>query len=299
MTSLRRTCGFMLPSGFRTRVLNKCLGRVRPGPRRLTRQSSALAGYKSVGAVLARMDLESSTWTDADAADTDLALLPVGSTEQHGPHDPLATDTLLAEAVAAAGAEAYDGDVVVAPTLPYGISEEHRGFAGTLWLSPDVFRDAVGDVVRSLDAHGWNRVVIVNGHGGNTAALREAGRDLSTAEGRYVTTFTWFDSLDLDRIGDEAVSMGHAGPVETAALLATHPELVHEDRLASAAAGAADRWGSWLSGVNMAYGVDEFSENGTVGDPTAGDADLGRAVIAEATDALVALMDAVTTRDLD
>ena len=245
------------------------------------------------------MDLGASTWTDAAAAETELAVLPVGSTEQHGPHDPLATDALLAEAVAEAGAAAYDGEVVVAPTLPYGISEEHRAFAGSLWLSPDTFRAAVGELVESLAAHGWRRVVVVNGHGGNTAALREAGRDLTVPGERYVTSFTWFDAVDTSAIDDEAVKMGHAGPVETAALLATHPELVREDRLEEGAAGAADGWGEWLSGVNLAYGVDEFSENGTVGDPTAATAEVGEALLAEATDALVELLDAVATRELD
>lgn len=245
------------------------------------------------------MDLGASTWTDAAAADTELALLPVGSTEQHGPHDPLATDALLATAVAEAGAADYDGEVVVAPTLPYGVSEEHRAFAGSLWLSPDVFRAAVGDVVESLAAHGWRRVVVVNGHGGNTAALREAGRDLTVPGERYVTSFTWFDAVDLPGISEEALRMGHAGPVETAALLATHPELVHDDRLEEGAEGAADRWGEWVSGVNLAYGVDEFSENGTVGDPSSATAELGEALLAEATDALVTLLEAVADRPLD
>ena len=96
------------------------------------------------------MDLGSSTWTDADGAGADLALLPVGSTEQHGPHAPLATDTLIAEAVAAAGADAYDDAVVVTPPLPFGVSAEHRAFPGTLWLSPDTFRAAVREVVEGL-----------------------------------------------------------------------------------------------------------------------------------------------------
>ena len=244
------------------------------------------------------MDLGTSTWPDADALETDLALLPVGSTEQHGPHDPLATDALLAETVAEAGADAYDGAVVVAPTLPYGISEEHRAFAGTLWLSPEVFRAAVADVVRSLGEHGWSRVVIVNGHGGNTAALREVGRDCSNEPGRYVTSFTWFDALDLDRFDDEAVTMGHAGPVETAALLASRPGLVSEDKLEEGAAGSAERWGNWTSGVNTAYGVEEFSENGAVGDPTAATAELGEALLAEGAEALVELLEVVAERPL-
>ncbi|PSQ13813.1 creatininase, partial [Halobacteriales archaeon QS_7_69_60] len=91
------------------------------------------------------MNLSESTWTDVRDADADAALLPVGSTEQHGPHAPLGVDAMTAEAVAEAGAERYandDGDreALVGPTIPVGVAEEHRAFDGTLWVSPDTFR---------------------------------------------------------------------------------------------------------------------------------------------------------------
>src|SRR6056297_2793632 len=121
------------------------------------------------------MHLADATWTDADDADADLAVLPVGSTEQHGPHAPLGTDFLTAEAIAQAGADAHetatDESVVVAPPVPVGIAEEHRQFTGTLWVSEDTFRAYVRETVESLASHGWDRVVCVNGHGGNTDAL--------------------------------------------------------------------------------------------------------------------------------
>ena len=249
------------------------------------------------------MDLGSSTWTDADQAETDLALLPVGSTEQHGPHAPLSTDALLAEAVAAAGADAYEGEVVLAPTLPFGVSEEHRAFAGSLWLSPDAFRAAVRDVVESVLHHGWNRVVLVNGHGGNVDALREVAADVTRAGDAYVTSFTWFDAVDFASIqaGSDLdyLDMGHAGAAETALLRATHPGLVKEDRTAAARDGAADRWGEWVAGVNLAYDTEEFSENGVVGDPTVGDADVGRQLLEASADALVELLEAVADREID
>ena len=249
------------------------------------------------------MELQASTWTDAAAAGTDLALLPVGSTEQHGPHAPLSTDTLLAEAVAAAGADAYDGEVVVAPPLPYGVSAEHRRFAGTLWLSPDAFRAAVGDVVGSLCHHGFRRVVLVNGHGGNVDALAEVAAAITREETAYVVPFTWFDSVDFEAIGADAgvesVDMGHAGAAETALLRATRPDLVREERVEDARDGAAERWGEWVAGVNLAYDTDEFAENGAVGDPSTGDADLGEALLAAAGDGLAEVLSAIADRDLD
>jgi creatinine amidohydrolase len=238
------------------------------------------------------MRLADATWTDADAVETDLAVLPVGSTEQHGPHAPLGTDHFTAQAVAEAGAEAYDDEVVVAPPVTVGVSEEHRQFTGTLWVSPDTFRATVRDVVSSLASHGWDRVVVVNGHGGNVAALGEVCGAIVRHDDAYAVPFTWFDA-----VGDHSADMGHAGPLETAFLRHASPELIREERVEDAAAGASDGWGEWTSHANLAVDVAEFSENGVVGDPREGDAERGEALLDAATDSLVALLDAVATRD--
>src|SRR6056297_2981572 len=258
-----------------------------------------MIAYKPRGCVTPVMRLADATWTDADAADTDLAVLPVGSTEQHGPHAPLGTDHFTAQAVAEAGAEAYETDtgtagdeVVVAPPVTVGVSEEHRQFTGTLWVSPDTFRATVRDVVASLASHGWDRVVVVNGHGGNVPALGEVCATIARHDDAYAVPFTWFDA-----VGDHSANMGHAGPLETAFLRHTDPELIREDRVEDAAAGASDGWGEWTSHANLAVDVAEFSENGVVGDPREGDADRGEALLDAATDSLVALLDAVATRD--
>jgi creatinine amidohydrolase len=239
------------------------------------------------------MRLAEATWTDAAAAETELAVLPVGSTEQHGPHAPLATDTLNAEVVAEAGVEAYEDEAVLAPTIPYGISAEHRRFDGTCWLSADTFRAAVRETIDSLLAHGWNRVVIVNGHGGNTDALREVAATVSREKDIHVAPFTWFEA-----VGEYSARMGHAGPLETAMLNHHHPELVREARVADAAADASDRWGDWVAGVNLAHDSDAFTENGVVGDPADGYADLGAELTDLATDALTDLLAALAERPL-
>ncbi|MCO8246787.1 MULTISPECIES: creatininase family protein [unclassified Haladaptatus] len=239
------------------------------------------------------MHLSDATWTDADGVDTDLALLPVGSTEQHGPHAPLGTDWLNAEAVANAGAEAYDGEVVVAPPIPVGVSEEHRQFTGTLWVSEDTFRQYVRETVASLAHHGWDRVVIVNGHGGNVAALREVAGTIARHDEAYAVPFTWFEA-----VGDHRNDMGHAGPLETAFLRHTRPELVHEDRIEEAREGASDGWGEWVSYTNLAFDSAEFTENGVVGDPEAGDEERGEELLELATQSLVKLLTAVESRDV-
>ena len=239
------------------------------------------------------MHLSDATWTDVADSDTDLAVLPVGSTEQHGPHAPLGTDALHAETVAEAGAKRYDGGVAVAPTIPVGIAEEHRDFAGTLWVSPDTFRSYVRDVVGSLAHHGMDRVVVVNGHGGNAPALGEVTATISRHDDAYAVPFTWFDA-----VGEHGSEMGHGGPLETALLHATHPELVREERVDEARERASDGWGDWLSGTNLAHDSAEFTENGVVGDPGAGDAALGEELLELAADALARLLAGVENRDL-
>ena len=272
------------------------------------------------------MHLAERSWTDADAADVDVALLPVGSTEQHGPHAPLGTDVLTAEAVAAAGVAATDRPVVVGPTVPVGIAAEHRQFTGTCWVSPDTFRDYVRETLASLASHGWDRLVVVNGHGGNVAALREVCGDLARAETALAVPFTWFDAVDVDRVGAEladgdedegqdavgdgsedadgngdrdAVVMGHGGAAETSVLRHVRPDLVDEARFAEARDGAADAWGEWAGGSNVAYDTAEFSENGVVGDPTASDPAVGEALLDAAGDRLADLVDAVATGDVE
>ncbi|MFB6304115.1 MAG: creatininase family protein [Haloferacaceae archaeon] len=235
------------------------------------------------------MDLSEATWTDVRDAAPDVAVLPVGSTEQHGPHAPLGTDAFAAAAVAEAGVESHDGDALVAPTVPVGVAEEHRAFAGTLWVSPDTFRAYVRETVASLAHHGVDRVVVVNGHGGNVPALREACARLSRDGTAYAVPFTWFEAV-------EATDMGHGGPLETSLVAHLRPELVREERLDDAAAGGSDGWGEWVSGANLAYDTEEFSENGAVGDPRAASAERGADLLAEAAAALADLLDAVAER---
>jgi creatinine amidohydrolase len=245
------------------------------------------------------MHLSGTTWTDAADADTDLALLPVGSTEQHGPHAPLDTDTRAAEAVASAGADAFEDEVVVAPAIPVGVAEEHRHFAGTLWVREDTFREVVRETVASLAAAGWDRVVVVNGHGGNTAPLREACGRLTRDGTAYAVPVTWFDAVDPAEIDalPAGAEMGHGGPVETSLLRHVAPETVNEDRFDAAREGGADGWGEWQSGANLAYDTAEFSENGTVGDPGGSSAAAGEQLLRAAADALADLLATVATRE--
>jgi creatinine amidohydrolase len=244
------------------------------------------------------MELSSSPWPEAGNSGTDLALLPVGSTEQHGPHAPLGLDCLTAEAVAAAGAEAADDPAVVAPTIPVGIAAEHRDFAGTLWVSPDTFRSYVRETVESLAHHGWDRIVVVNGHGGNVAALREVCGEVSRAGDAYAVPFTWFEAVDPEAAGLPAdTRMGHGGAIETSLLRHVRPELIDTAEFEEAVERGASRWGDWVSGVNVAYDTVEFSESGSAGDPRDSSPAAGERLLEQAAEQLAALLAAVRDRE--
>lgn len=182
--------------------------------------------------------------------------VPLGSTEQHGPHLPLDTDTRIAVALATRLAAARD-DVTVAPALAYGSSGEHAGFAGTLSIGQDALELVVVELIRSADAYDGG-VVLVNGHGGNASPLTRAARTLA-GEGRHV--LAWSPSLPPG--GDL-----HAGRTETSLMLALDPSTVRLD-LAEPGATEVD-----LTRLR-AEGVRAVSPNGILGDPTGASAEEG------------------------
>ena len=231
------------------------------------------------------MNLDESSWTDVRDAAPDVAVLPVGSTEQHGPHAPVSTDVLVAERVARDAGDRLD-DAVVLPSVPVGVSREHAAFDGTLYVSPSTFRSYVAETARSAPAE---RVVVVNGHGGNVDALQEVCARLTRDDtAPFATHWTWWRAVDLGE-----PSMGHAGRVETSVLLHLAPELVNED----SAAEGAESWGDYAETAPLAYDSDEFTDDGVVGDPTEATADEGRRLYEDAVDSLVRLVERVSTGD--
>jgi creatinine amidohydrolase len=229
-----------------------------------------------------------STAAAADRlADAEIALLPTGATEQHGPHLPLGTDTRAATAVA----DRLDrDDVVVLPPIPVGVSDHHRQFPGTLSVSPDTFEAYVRETVESLAAHGLRKVVVVNGHGGNDDALRRVARSLRTEETAFVVPWNWWanrgdDHADL--FGRDHV--GHAGAAETSAIRALAPDLVDDDAIGDADAGAGEVWGVHVAGAMVMDDATDFSDNGVVGVPSDGSASAGERLL----DGAVADLDAL------
>ncbi|MCQ4331909.1 creatininase family protein [Natronomonas sp. F2-12] len=227
-----------------------------------------------------------------------LAIVPLGSTEQHGPHLPLATDHLIAEGFAREAADRTG--YLCTPTIDIGVSPHHRQFDGTMWVDAPVFRDYVESLTRNLAYHGIDRVVYVNAHGGNVEHLREVGRRLRDEEVLYAVEWMWNDSIP-ELVDDLFEQNGpHGGPKETAMIQYLRPELVREDRLADArddgveSVEAAD---TTKHGARTYYDAIENSDNGVFGDQRDATAEKGEEMFEAATDQLVRLCEWLAERD--
>ena len=215
------------------------------------------------------MRLGGQTWPEVGRrARSSLLVVPLGSTEQHGPHLPLSTDAEVATALADRLA-ARRADVLVAPVLAYGASGEHAGFPGTLSIGLAALELVVLELVRSADA--FAAVVLVDGHGGNAKAVGAAVERLS-AEGRQV--LAWSPRV----AGGDA----HAGRTETSLMLALRPAAV---RRRAAEAGDRRPLARLLPELRSG-GVAAVSGNGVLGDPTGAEADEGAALLEALADDL-------------
>lgn len=151
-----------------------------------------------------------------------IAIVPIGSLEQHGPHLPISTDTLIVEKISEELARNLKAFLV--PCLPYSSSIEHRGFMGTIWLSPNTLTLVVREIVESLLDQGFDLIVIVNGHGGNFI-LKVIVRDINLKIG--VT------KVILVNVAETMIKLAkndlHAGEVETSLMLYLYPNLVRRE----------------------------------------------------------------------
>ncbi|HKG25499.1 MAG TPA: creatininase family protein [Thermomicrobiales bacterium] len=221
------------------------------------------------------------------------AIIVLGAHEQHGAHLPLATDSLWGARLAEMIAEKIGG-ALVAPVLSVGYSPEHMRFPGTITLRAETWGAVVEDYVVSLEAHGFQRILLLASHGGNYAPLAD---ELPGLRKRHpnVELVAYTDLLGLveaagevaDRYGvtrDEAGA--HAGEWETSMMLAVEPETVHRDREEVGFMGAL---GPVLDRIND-EGIHAVAPNGVLGDPAKASAEHGEAYLERMADLFVAYL---------
>lgn len=210
-----------------------------------------------------------------------IAIVSSGALEAHGPHLPIATDSLYLERLVKAVAETLPGDVVGMPVVMGGLSHRHRRFAGTVVLSPDTYKASMLSAVQTFVRAGFRRIALVSGHGGNFPSMREAERMASglhpeaaiRAFGGFGRTF----SQPLEALASElglqlCKSEGHAGMFQTSVALHLFPELVGDYRnVTGYTAGETDWWKTLAT-----QGAHALHPTGVIGDPSRATREFGR-----------------------
>ena len=226
-------------------------------------------------------DLGSMTWEGAGDAltDVDFVVLPCGSIEQHSLHLPVSVDTLRAENLTQKLVNAAPErglSMLRLPTLPYGYSEHHMNYPGTITLHSDTYQQVIIEIGQSLAKHGAKRLLIVNCHGGNKSPLKLAGDRLQRDHNlpTYFVHWTDFAREELEeRFGTE---WGHAGDHETSVIELFHPDLVNEDKKEPQVRRAE------FEARQYTY-FDDITEQGGLGDPTNADPEFMSTVVESAT----------------
>jgi creatinine amidohydrolase len=201
-----------------------------------------------------------------------LVILPVASTEQHGPHLATFVDTILSGEVAKRAARLMleqSQPVVVAPTVWCGLAEHHMPFGGTFTLSFATYRALLRDLCSSILRHGFRRILMLNGHGGNIAGLNVIVGELTAElQAPIVATTYWFHAEGAYKdILEDQLSVHHACEAETSAMMAVAPELVDTSRLQDAVGPVPTKPGSVLNQpLNRWRSFKEITASGVIGD---------------------------------
>jgi creatinine amidohydrolase len=226
------------------------------------------------------------------AAKDAIVLLPVASTEQHGPHLATGVDDFLCSEVCRRVAAELTPEVpvLVTPTVWFGLADHHVPFGGTFTISLATYYAVLRDLCRSVLGVGFRRIVIVNGHGGNMQALAAFTGELTRELGASIATTTYFmeGAAEQAKILEDQNGVMHACEAETSMMMAIHPELVNRSRLEEAHGPNFDLTASLVPSLKAFRTFAELTASGVAGDARKASASKGEALLKACASALAA-----------
>jgi creatinine amidohydrolase len=251
-------------------------------------------------------DLTSAEFRALDPAHT-VAVLPIGATEQHGPHLTVSVDTTINEGIVARTLPLLPDDlpVLVLPTQAIGVSVEHDRFPGSLYLSPETAIAAWTEIGAAVAASGVRKILLLNSHGGQPQAAEIVCRRLRMRHRMFAATCMWNRlAPPSGLVPPEELRFGiHAGQVETALMLTLAPERVRMEKAKDFANSTAawDCHAGLRAGGAVAFGwqAQDLNAEGAVGNAAAATAALGEAVLARAAQAMAGLLAEISALDID
>ncbi|MBN8826640.1 MULTISPECIES: creatininase family protein [unclassified Spirosoma] len=231
-------------------------------------------------------------------------LLPLGAIEQHGPHLAVSTDTDIVTRVAQEAEKALPDTVLLCPTLPFGSSHHHLSFGGTMSLAPELYTQVIIDLVQSLVLSGHQRIVLLNGHGGNITPVKQALAVLSkrfdASHQPTIALATYWELAGSVFAGEtpmESPALSHACEYETSLMLHLFPEKVWMDQVVRAQRPERNGYIGWeddepYRGVTVFKQTEFISSNGSSGEPQLGTPKKGNHLFDAAVRALIQFLDA-------
>ena len=245
----------------------------------------------------------SASQLSAQLSKDSIVILPLGAIEQHGPHLPLNTDFVVADAVSRAAVDKFGAETNawLLPTLPFTKSNEHAWAAGTMWLSATTMMAVIDDIGRCVASTPAKKIMFINGHGGNSALMAMMNRELRLKYG--LQTFLAHPHMPADQGGSSAESelgMGvHGGVDETSVMLHLRPDLVDMSLAVRRVPEGLAKNEQVKFGGRVAFGwlSNDFFPEGHIGDPTGASGELGARMFASAIESLGTAMKEISRFD--
>lgn len=242
-------------------------------------------------------DMKTTAFRALDPEKT-ILVFPVGSTEQHGPHLPVGVDACLADAVLARAAALAPEvlTLLILPTLPYGKSNEHDAFDGTISLSVDLLIKVWMEIAEAALRPGFRKILFLNGHGGQTAVTQIVARDLRVKHNVLAVAIDWWSLRPQPTLfpEEERIHGIHAGAEETSMMLSLRPDLVETEACANFAPTSLTRQKEYplLFGERrLAWQARDLHPEGACGDARLATKEAGQKLIEEAAQSIVGLLE--------